>query len=137
MSRATDLAALTGVAVAGIIAISSAEGRYEPFDATSGIVLSILLACFYRLPRALAWRDALREATPVAAVGALLFCIMLAPVIDAAVAPLSEPLTDKRATEITALVSLRLFWTWLMTFVPLWIVLFATAITSPAPRPAR
>ncbi len=46
MSRMADQAALAGVAVAGIISISSAEGRYEPFDATIGIVLAILLACF-------------------------------------------------------------------------------------------
>lgn len=132
MSRGTDLVALTGVAVAGIVAISSAEGRYEPFDATSGTVLTILLVCLYRLPRSAGWRDALREATPAAAVGALLFCIMIAPIIDAGVAPLSANLSETRATEVTVVVSSRLSWTWLMAFLPLWITLFGAAIRPPA-----
>ncbi|WP_433794729.1 hypothetical protein [Actinoplanes sp. CA-252034] len=132
MSRRTDLVALAGVAVAGIIAISSAEGRYEPFDAISGVVLAILLISFYRIPPSINWRDALYEAASVAAVGALLLCIMVAPIIDAAVAPLSADSSATKAMEVTVVVSSRLSWTWLMAFIPLWITLFGIALRPSA-----
>jgi ammonia channel protein AmtB len=136
MSRRTDVVALAGVAVAGIIAISSAEGRYEPFDAVSGIVLAILLISFYRMPRSITWRDALCEAAPVAAVGALLLCIMVAPIIDAAVAPLCADSSDIEATGVTVVVSSRLSWTWLIAYIPLWITFFGIAL-RPSTRSTR
>ncbi|WP_127501667.1 hypothetical protein [Actinoplanes solisilvae] len=128
MSRGSDLVTLGGAAVAGIISISSAEGRYEPFDATVGIVLAILLACFYRPPAPSGWPDALRQAAAAGAVFALVFCLVIAPIVDASVAPLSANLSDARATELTVVVSYRLFWTWLIAFVPLVMVTFGFAV---------
>ncbi|HET6480792.1 MAG TPA: hypothetical protein VFG35_12240 [Actinoplanes sp.] len=138
MSRGVDQAALAAAAVAGIISISSAEGRYEPFDATIGIVLAILLACFYRPPVARSWKEALPQATSAAAVFALLFCIVIAPVLDAQFAPLSADLNGAAAADINAQVSWQLFWTWLITFIILAMLLYGLAVrprrVSPAAR---
>ena len=127
MTRGSDQVALAGAAVAGIISIGSAEGRYEPFDATMGIVLAILLACFYRPPRPATWMVALRQSAGAASVFALVLCIMIAPLLDAAAESLTAPLTERRAAELTVQISWQLFSTWVVAFLTLWMIAFGWA----------
>lgn len=71
-----DQAALLGAAVAGVIAISASEGRYEALDSVSGVVLGLLLLTYG--PRAAQPLERLA----VAAVGGLVACLAAAWPID-------------------------------------------------------
>jgi len=124
MSRIADEAALAGVAVAGIISISSSDGRYEPFDAATGIVLAILLASFYRPQKPAAWREALYTTASGASVIALVFCIIISPIVDWTVEkPLSAYIPDNRVAYVSVVVSWRLSAVWLGAFVVVGILL--------------
>jgi len=123
-----DQAALAGVAVAGIISISSAEGRYEPFDAVVGIVLGLLLVAFYRPKRPTSPPSSVFQSMAGAAVFGLVLCIVAAPMLDAYVAPLTHESSQAGSTRV----SWMLLNLWFCLFVVGFDVLFFTFL-RPAP----
>ncbi|HZN70879.1 MAG TPA: hypothetical protein VFC00_04230 [Micromonosporaceae bacterium] len=82
MAVEVDQAALAGAAVAGVIAISSAEGRYEPFETVTGVVLAILLAAYYRPSTPEKGRDEAVKALTPSAVVALVASLVASSVVD-------------------------------------------------------
>ena len=71
------------------------------------------------------WRDAVRQSAAAGAVFAFVLCILLAPVIDASVTRSRAGLSDD---QLSGAVSFHLFWTWLIAFIPLWIIAFGFAV---------
>ncbi|MGW4946361.1 hypothetical protein ACWEOZ_32805 [Actinoplanes sp. NPDC004185] len=127
MSERVDRAALAGAAVAGIISISSAEGRYEPLDAVMGVVLGILLVTFYRPERPALRRDAWRPAASAAAVLALVLLIIVSPFIDNHAESLTKELKDQQAAaKLSVEVSRQLSEIWLGAFAVTFIILWVT-----------
>lgn len=80
-----DQAALAGAAVAGVIAISASEGRYEPFESIVGIVLAILLLSYRRVSEGERSDDGWPGALSWAAVGSLVLCLIASFPVDQAV----------------------------------------------------
>jgi hypothetical protein len=116
MTVNVDQAALAGVGVAGVIAISSADGPYEPFDSVTGIVLAVLLISFYRPQPPASNRQAWARAVPAAAVGSLVLCLIVSPLIEGIFAILSLKPGEARALGVSCALSV------------LWVVLFVLAV---------
>ncbi|GAA1866418.1 hypothetical protein [Asanoa iriomotensis] len=124
---AVDQVALAGTGIAGVIAISASEGAYEPFDAVAGTVLAIVLISLYRPRPAQTTAGAWAAAVPAAAVGALLFCLIISPLVESIV---PDPSTQNRSLAISSTLSII----WLFTAAVGATVLAHTA-HRPAPRP--
>jgi len=136
MDRNIDQAALIGTAVAGVIAVSSAEGRYEPFDSVVGVVLAIVLIAFYRPAPAATSGQAWTMAAPPAAVGALTACLVLSFPVDKLIGALARD--GDSPTDLATSTALTLLWVLLFAGLLLYFqnrLLASRRVTEPPADP--
>ncbi|MFI7081792.1 hypothetical protein ACIBO1_31325 [Micromonospora sp. NPDC049903] len=82
MAFTVDQAAVAGVGVAGVISVSAADGPYTVFDSVMGVVLLILFLSFYERGTP-GVRSSDRFPAAAAAVLAVIFCLVLSPLVEA------------------------------------------------------
>ena len=122
MNVNVDRAALAGVAISSIIAVSASDGRYEPFESVLGIVLAILLAAYYRPSTPATSGQAWIQALPAAAVGALTSCLVMSFPLDQLVTQVGNTHRDSATLAVSWAMSIF----WVVAFVPM-VILFRYA----------
>lgn len=73
---ASDQAALAGGALAAVLAIAQADGKWDSFDSTLGLTIFLVMVTFYRAPTSLQGNHWLLERAALSAVLATIFCVV-------------------------------------------------------------